>query len=106
MEALSLQGIPVEDLILTRENEDQMADLAGNAMTSTVVGSAIVAALVENASAVRKANWASNYETTAERKDVRFCARETGMFIFFLFFLSCSPFSGCTFLLKMLICCI
>jgi hypothetical protein len=29
LEALSLQGIPVDDLILTRESEDQMADLAG-----------------------------------------------------------------------------
>lgn len=44
-EALSLQGIPVRELLLTSENEDQLADLAGNAMTSTVVGASIVAAL-------------------------------------------------------------
>ncbi|KAK4703476.1 hypothetical protein P7C70_g2742, partial [Phenoliferia sp. Uapishka_3] len=44
-EALSLQGIPIEKLLLTRESEDQLADLAGNAMSSTVVGSAILAAL-------------------------------------------------------------
>lgn len=31
-EALSLQGIPIELLLLTRESEDQLADLAGNAM--------------------------------------------------------------------------
>ena len=43
---LSLQGIPVDDLLLTKESEDQMADLAGNAMTSTVVGACIIAALV------------------------------------------------------------
>ena len=46
LEALSLQGIPVDDLMLTRESEDNMADLAGNAMSSTVVGTCIAAALV------------------------------------------------------------
>ena len=45
VEALSLQGIPVDDLILTRETEDQMADLAGNAMSSTVVGVCSMVAL-------------------------------------------------------------
>ena len=38
--APSLQGIPVGDLLLTRESEGQMSDLAGNAMTTTVVGAA------------------------------------------------------------------
>lgn len=31
-EALSLQGIPIDLLLLTRETEDNLADLAGNAM--------------------------------------------------------------------------
>jgi hypothetical protein len=44
-EALALQGIPVRDLLLTSENEDQLADLAGNAMTTTVVGASMLAAL-------------------------------------------------------------
>ena len=44
-EALALQGIPVRELLLTSENEDQLADLAGNAMTTTVVGSAMLASL-------------------------------------------------------------
>ena len=46
VEVLSLQGIPVDDLLLTRESQDQMADLAGNAMSSTVVGACILSALV------------------------------------------------------------
>jgi len=46
LEALSLQGIPVDDLMLTRQTEDQLADLAGNAMTSTVVGTCMMAALI------------------------------------------------------------
>ncbi|GAA5978213.1 hypothetical protein JCM5350_002229 [Sporobolomyces pararoseus] len=46
LEALSLQGLPIDELLLTRENSDQLADLAGNAMSSTVVGSAIMQALI------------------------------------------------------------
>lgn len=45
-EALALQGIPVRELLLTSESEDQLADLAGNAMSSTVVGAAMLAALM------------------------------------------------------------
>ena len=45
-EVLSLQGIPVDDLLLTRESTDQMADLAGNAMTSTIVGTCILSAIL------------------------------------------------------------
>lgn len=44
-EALAIQGIPVRELLLTSENEDQLADLAGNAMTTTVVGASMLAAL-------------------------------------------------------------
>lgn len=46
LEALSLQGLPVDELLLTRETEDQLADLAGNAMSTTVVGAGIMAALI------------------------------------------------------------
>jgi hypothetical protein len=46
LEALSMQGLPIDELLLTRETEDQLADLAGNAMSTTVVGSCIMAALV------------------------------------------------------------
>ncbi|GAA5877400.1 hypothetical protein JCM1840_006088 [Sporobolomyces johnsonii] len=45
IEALALQGLPIEELLLTREDTDQLADLAGNAMSSTVVGTAIMQAL-------------------------------------------------------------
>ncbi|KIJ55585.1 hypothetical protein M422DRAFT_240196 [Sphaerobolus stellatus SS14] len=46
IEALSLQGLPVDELLLTRETEDNLADLAGNAMSTTVVGTAIMSALI------------------------------------------------------------
>ena len=44
-ELLMLQGIPAADLILTRESEANLKDLAGNAMTTTVVGACILAAI-------------------------------------------------------------
>ena len=37
-ELLLLQGIPADDLLLTRESDKQLKDLAGNAMSTTVVG--------------------------------------------------------------------
>lgn len=46
LEALSLQGLPIDELLLTRETEDNLADLAGNAMSSTVVGTSMMAALI------------------------------------------------------------
>ncbi|KAI8823181.1 uncharacterized protein EV422DRAFT_394885 [Fimicolochytrium jonesii] len=53
-EALSLQGIIVDELLLTRETEDQLADLAGNAMSTTVVGTCILSALVAGREAIKK----------------------------------------------------
>ena len=52
LEALSLQGLPIDRLILTRESQRELQDLAGNAMTSTVVGAAILGALIVGYSAL------------------------------------------------------
>lgn len=46
LEALSMQGLPIDELLLTKETEDQLADLAGNAMSTTVVGTTIISAVV------------------------------------------------------------
>lgn len=46
LEALHLQGLPIDELLLTRETEDQLADLAGNAMSTTVVGTTVLVALI------------------------------------------------------------
>jgi hypothetical protein len=43
---LLLQGIPADDLLLTKETEKNLKDLAGNAMSTTVVGACILSALV------------------------------------------------------------
>jgi site-specific DNA-cytosine methylase len=45
-ELLLLQGIPADDLVLTKEAKDQLKDLAGNAMSTTVVGACLLAALL------------------------------------------------------------
>ncbi|KAE8151156.1 hypothetical protein BDV25DRAFT_139139 [Aspergillus avenaceus] len=46
LESLALQGLPLDRLILARESQRELQDLAGNAMSSTVVGAAILAALI------------------------------------------------------------
>ena len=51
LETLALQGLPIDSLLLTRENQRQLHGLAGNAMTSTVVGAAILSALIVGYSA-------------------------------------------------------
>jgi site-specific DNA-cytosine methylase len=45
-EALNLQGLPLRDLDLTRESQDELRDLAGNAMTTTVVGAGLISLLI------------------------------------------------------------
>ncbi len=42
-EALKLQGLPLHRITFSREDQDQLRDLAGNAMTTTVVGAALLA---------------------------------------------------------------
>jgi site-specific DNA-cytosine methylase len=45
-EALKLQGIPVDDLILDKLSNKTKINLAGNAMTSTVIGTALICAIM------------------------------------------------------------
>jgi site-specific DNA-cytosine methylase len=45
-ESLMLQGLPLDRISFTTETERQIQDLAGNAMSTTVVGSAIASVLV------------------------------------------------------------
>ncbi|THV02481.1 hypothetical protein K435DRAFT_749158 [Dendrothele bispora CBS 962.96] len=62
LEALSMQGLPVDKLLLTRETEDQLADLAGNAMSTTVVGTCILAALVTGKDLLKGGDDKATYE--------------------------------------------
>lgn len=45
-ESLALQGLPLGTISFTTESERMIQDLAGNAMSTTVVGSAIISALI------------------------------------------------------------
>ena len=51
-ELLLLQGIPSDDLLLTKESEENLKDLAGNAMTTTVVGACMLSALLQGYTAL------------------------------------------------------
>ena len=62
LEALSMQGLPIDELLLTRETEDQLADLAGNAMSTTVVGASILAALVAGMKLLKTGDDVQSYE--------------------------------------------
>lgn len=74
VEALAMQGLPVDKLLLTRESQDELADLAGNAMSSTVVGACIIAALVVGKRFLKAGDDKETYEMKkldgAESKDV------------------------------------
>lgn len=49
---LTLQGLPIEKISFTTETQGQIQDLAGNAMSMTVVGSAILAAIIAGYKAI------------------------------------------------------
>ncbi|KAG7055368.1 SNF2 super family protein [Colletotrichum scovillei] len=56
LECLAVQGIPVDRISLSVEGENQLKDLAGNAMTTTVAGAAILCALIAESRFKRKAS--------------------------------------------------
>jgi hypothetical protein len=67
LEALAMQGLPIDKLLLTRESQDELADLAGNAMSSTVVGACILSALVVGQKLLKSGDDIETYEM---KKDV------------------------------------
>ncbi|TGZ83578.1 hypothetical protein EX30DRAFT_327192 [Ascodesmis nigricans] len=46
IETLHMQGLPIHELLLTRETSQQIQNLAGNAMSSTVVGTTMLCAMI------------------------------------------------------------
>ncbi|KAK1574676.1 uncharacterized protein LY79DRAFT_523450 [Colletotrichum navitas] len=55
LECLAVQGIPIDRISISVEKEAQLKDLAGNAMTTTVAGAAILCAIIAERSFVAKA---------------------------------------------------
>ncbi|KAJ5605517.1 C-5 cytosine methyltransferase [Penicillium lagena] len=61
LEALALQGLPLDRISLTRESQRELQDLAGNAMSSTCVGVAILAALLVGYNVLERGNDSKDY---------------------------------------------
>lgn len=79
LEALSMQGLPIEKLLLTRESQRQLQDLAGNAMSSTVVGAAIVGALSVGYEALEKGDGQAMVIDNVQDVTDHICAEENLM---------------------------
>ncbi|KAJ5485617.1 hypothetical protein N7539_005605 [Penicillium diatomitis] len=72
LEALSLQGLPLDRIILTSESQRDLQDLAGNAMTSTTVCAAICSALIGSYPKLKKEmDVPLNARATAKEKSAR-----------------------------------
>ncbi|KAI8904617.1 hypothetical protein DFJ77DRAFT_552162 [Powellomyces hirtus] len=70
LEALSLQGLPIDELLLTRESLDQLSDLAGNAMSTTVVGTCMLSAMVVAMDALKPGDGNSDVKPEMELTEV------------------------------------
>jgi hypothetical protein len=55
-ECLILQGIPVDEVSFTSETDAELKNLAGNAMSSTIVGPALLSALIVGAAQFEHSN--------------------------------------------------
>ncbi|KAK2879373.1 hypothetical protein FQN49_000940 [Arthroderma sp. PD_2] len=64
IEALALQGIPIDRLLTGNDSQRDLHDLAGNAMTSTVVGAAIASALTLGYQALPRSSSSSHSENS------------------------------------------
>lgn len=71
LESLALQGLPLDRLLLTQESQRELQDLAGNAMSSTVVGAAILSALIAGHKVLRKGDFSQRSKPTSRNKKRR-----------------------------------
>lgn len=55
IECLAVQGIPIDRISISVEKESQLKDMAGNAMTTTVAGAAILCAIIAERDFTRQA---------------------------------------------------
>jgi site-specific DNA-cytosine methylase/SNF2 family DNA or RNA helicase len=66
---LLLQGMPADKLLFAKESQKDRQDLAGNAMTTTVIGSSLVAALIAAREAFPKVTTHQYYLTSESLRD-------------------------------------
>lgn len=70
LETLALQGLPIELLQLTREPQGHIKDLAGNAMSTTVVGASMLSALIARYHVFDRGNGVPSMEHKDKVRDV------------------------------------
>ncbi|ODM20657.1 hypothetical protein SI65_03710 [Aspergillus cristatus] len=70
LEALALQGLPLDRLLLTRERHRELQDLAGNAMSSTVVGAAVLSALIVGHKVLNPGDKSAPKNAESKRKQI------------------------------------
>ncbi|KKK13442.1 hypothetical protein ARAM_000893 [Aspergillus rambellii] len=68
LESLVLQGLPLDRLLLTQESQRELQDLAGNAMSSTVIGAAILSALIVGHKVLKQGQTLSAPKTAAAKR--------------------------------------
>lgn len=68
LESLALQGLPLDRLLLTQESQRELQDLAGNAMSSTVVGAAILSALIVGHKLLKEGNTPQEPNSRASKR--------------------------------------
>ncbi|KAF2739409.1 hypothetical protein EJ04DRAFT_559764 [Polyplosphaeria fusca] len=68
---LLLQGMPYSKMLFGNETQKEQQDLAGNAMSSTVIGAALIAALISSRSAFRTDKGNDDHELIAQRFERR-----------------------------------
>jgi hypothetical protein len=74
-ELLLLQGMPLAKLILANETQKDLQNLAGNAMSTTVIGASLISALISGSRAFRPSCLANNgkayaRETVAQQTEI------------------------------------
>ncbi|EXJ95206.1 hypothetical protein A1O1_00325 [Capronia coronata CBS 617.96] len=67
LEVFGLQGMPIGDLNLSKESSNDLQDLAGNAMTTTVVGAAILSGLIACHKAARQQHGSGRPESIFQK---------------------------------------
>ncbi|KAL4975868.1 hypothetical protein BDW66DRAFT_166919 [Aspergillus desertorum] len=81
LESLALQGLPLDRLLLTQESQRELQDLAGNAMSSTVVGAAILSALIAGHKVLKKGNFSRRSKHIPRTQKRKVTPQEDGTLI-------------------------
>jgi hypothetical protein len=68
-QVLLLQGMPLSRLLIVNETQKDLQNLAGNAMSTTVIGASLISALIDGHKALRSHTLASTQTSPAQNVD-------------------------------------